>query len=62
MDGEIGEADDGTEFNARVASLDFLNATKVSEDTKAGDSESGKMGVRRSVELGLNVRIQGWLS
>ena len=45
MDGEVGETDDGVELDARVASLDFLNAIKVSEDAKAGDSESGKMGV-----------------
>ena len=45
MDGEVGEADDGMELDARVASLDFLNAIEVGEDTEAGDSESRKMGV-----------------
>ena len=50
------------ELDARVASLDFLNAIEISEDAEAGDGESGEMGIGGSVELGLNMGIQGWLS
>ena len=45
MDGEVGEADDGTEFNARVARLDFLNAIEISEDAEAGDGEGREVTV-----------------
>ena len=45
MDGEVREPNDGTELDARVASLDFLNATEIGEDAEAGDGESREVTV-----------------